>query len=60
MGLFRLFDIRYWNTDDLFSIYEYETDQGFNIFRIEYINFLRSYKKDRVLIYDMEELDERA
>ena len=59
-GLFILSNIRFWNNDDLLEIYEDEELGGFKIFRVSDIHHLRTYKKDPVLIYDMDELHESS
>lgn len=59
-GLFKLSNIRFWNSDDLLEVYEDSELDDFKIFRVSDIHHLRCYKKDPVLIYDMEELHESS
>lgn len=59
-GLFKLSNIRFWNNDDLLEIYEDDDMSGFKILRISDIHQLKSYKKDPILIYDIEELHESS
>jgi len=55
-GFFKLYNIRYWDKDDLLAIYEDNYRLGYKIFKIENIRYLQAYKNDPVLSFDETDL----
>lgn len=59
-GLFFVENLRYFNDDDLFQVYEDKNDKGILVYRIENIQKIEFYKKDPILVYKKEQLHESA
>ena len=59
-GLFILSNIRYWNDDDLLEVLEDNERGGYKIFQIQNIQYIQSFKKDPIYIFDVDELHESA
>jgi len=59
-GFFKLYNIRYWNNDDLFTVYEDNYRLGYKVFRIEDIKQLQAYKKDPIFTFDEIDLHHSA
>ncbi len=59
-GLFILSNIRYWNDDDLLTVYEDKEHYDSRIFQIHDIQTVVPYKDDPINLFNMEELHESS
>ena len=59
-GVFTLSNIRYWNDNDLFQIYENDERSDYKIFQLSDIQYISPYKVDPILLFEEEKLHESA